>query len=190
MVKSNNEYDYSAFIGHNSQGQGDIAELNKLVELQHQAEIKVETLEAELKTAKEDLRQIAEKKLPEKMEELGTNSYSTSTGIAVEIKEKIRGSLPKENQGKGYEWLEKSGFGGLIEGQVIVPFGRNEVEAANKFVAELLDKGLVAGFERNVHHSRLDAFIREQLAQGKEVPLEIFNVFRQRIAIVKTNEER
>jgi hypothetical protein len=40
--------------------------------------------------------------------------------------------------------------------------------------------------EQNVHWQTLDAFVRQQLENGDELPLELFGVFRQRFAKVKS----
>lgn len=177
--------DYSAYVGMGHNQPTDIPEINRLAELQHKIQLRTSKLESDLKSEQEELRNVAEKLLPEAMENLGLSTYTTTTGISVQVKEKIRGALPVENRPKGFDWLEKNGFGGLIESEVVIPFKRDELEEANKLVEELRDKGKIAVLERNVHHARLDSFIREQLAQGAELPLDIFGVFRQRIAKVE-----
>lgn len=178
--------DYSAYmnLGHNSQA--DIPEITKLAEAQFAAQERVSKLEEELTEAKENLRNYSEKLLPEAMDKMGIDSYGTKTGIRVEVKEKIRGGLAVENRPKGHQWLEDNGFGALIESEVIISFTRKQLDEAHKLVEQLRDEKKPAILERNVHHARLDGFIREQLAQGKELPLDIFTVFRQRIAKVET----
>jgi hypothetical protein len=177
--------DYSAFIGMGHNQPSELLEITKLADAQYAAQTKVDKLEEDLKGAKEDLRILAEQKLPEAMENAGISEYTTVDGVHVEVKEKVRGSLPAENKAKGYQWCENAGFAGLIESKVVAPFGREELEEANLLVQELQQKGRIAVLERSIHHSRLDAFIREQLAQGKDIPLDIFNVYRQRVAKVE-----
>lgn len=173
--------DYSTYgVGHNRPD--DLAEVTKLAEQQYQAQLKVELKESELTAAKEELRKLSEQLLPEAMEAIGCADYTTTSGIHVEVKEKVRCGLPAENKPTGYTWLEDKGYGALIESKVVAPFGRTELEEANKLVEELRANKRIANLERSVHHSRLDAFLREQLEQGKEVPLQIFSVYRQRIA--------
>lgn len=177
--------DYSAYVGVGHNRPSDMVELSKLVEKTYDAQVKVEKLEADLKEAKEELRQLSEKRLPEKMDEIGVADYTTSTGIYVEVREKVRGSLPVENKSKGFDWLEKNGYEGLIEMEVVVPYKRGELSKAQELVKELNEGDRIASLERNVHHARLDGFIREQLAQGKDIPLDIFGVYRQRVAKVE-----
>lgn len=185
-MTNKNDYDYSEFAGMGHNQPKDLIEVAKLAEEQYTLQVEVLKLEAKLEETKESLRIIAERKIPEKMEELGLADYTTTTGIRVEVKEKIRGSLPVENRPKGFDWLEKNGFGGLIESEIIIGFRRDQLEEAKKLVDTLILENRAASLERNVHHARLDGFIREQLAQGKDIPLDIFGVFRQRIAKVGT----
>lgn len=182
-MDANKSYDYSAYLGHNRPT--DISELSKLAESQHAAQVKVDNLTAQLKLAQDELKELAEKIVPEKMEEFGLSDYTTTTGIRIEVKEKIRGSLPAENREKGFNWLETKGFGGLIKTEVLIPFKRGQLDEANKLAEKLREENHIVGVERDVHHSTLDAFIREQLAQGNDIPLDIFGVFRQRIAKVE-----
>lgn len=179
------KYDYSAFVGVGHNSENELTELSKLAEAQHAAEVKVDRIEADLKIAQEELRVIAEKKIPEKMEALGLSTYSTNTGIHVKIAEKIRASLAVENRPKGYAWLEENGFGGMIKSQAVIAFKRDQLEEANEFVDALRKAGKLANLERKVEPATLTAFVKEQLSQGKELPLEVFGVFRQRIAKVE-----
>lgn len=176
--------DYSAFMGMGHNRPDDMSEVARLAEETYEAQKKVEKIQEELDAAKLVLRNYSEKLLPEKMEELGLNTYETTTGIHVRVKEEIRGGLPSENRVKGHEWLEKNGYGGIIKSRVVVPFKRDELTKANEFVEKLQSENMIAGLEREVHAQTLLAFIKEQLAQGNDIPLDIFKVYRQRVAKV------
>ncbi len=167
--------DYSAYIGHNSAN--DLTEVAILAEAAHSAQVMVERLEDELKSAQTRLKEIVEKKLPEKMEELGLATYSTTTGIHVTVAEKIRASLAVENRPKGYAWLEENGYGGMIKSNVVVLFKRDELEKANDLINRLSAKGWLANLERKVEPMTLTAFVKEQLTQGKDIPLDVFGLF-------------
>lgn len=180
-----NNNDYSAYVGMGHNQPSDLPEITKLAQAQHVAQVKVKKLEAELKVAKEELRQIAEKRLPEAMDSVGITTYTTKEGVSVEISEKIRASLPVENRPKAFAWLEENGFGGMIKSEVIVNFGRSKIDDATKLVEELRAESHLANLERRVEPMTLTAFVKEQLTQGKELPLDIFGVFRQRIAEVE-----
>lgn len=178
-------YDYSAYVGVGHNHPDELATIVKLAQEQFELQCKVEKLEQDLEAAKGELKAYAERLLPDAMELAGMENYTTTAGVKVKVKEKIRGSLPKENQPKGMDWLEEKGYGGLIETQLVVPYSRGKLKEAKALEKELLGRQIIAAIERGVHHARLDGFIREQLAQGKEVPTDIFGIFRQRIAEVE-----
>lgn len=179
-------YDYSAYVGvgHNGAPE-ELLEVTKLAEATLAAQTKVEKLEGDLKTATQDYRSLAEKKLPEAMELLGMSSFTTTSDISIEVSEKIRASLAPENRPKAFTWLEENGYGGIIKSEVVVVFKRHQIDEAKKFADELRQKGYLANLERKIEPSTLTAFIKENLAQGKDIPLDIFGVFRQRIAKVE-----
>lgn len=180
------DFDYSAYVGHNNPPPDDeIQKLTKKAEELDKLETNIAKTEITLEDLKAKHKQISEKELPEQMESLGLKTFETASGVAIKVTEKVRGALTPENKEKGFAWLEKNGFSALIKSEVIVPFKRNELEEASKLVEELQAKNRIAELERNVHVKTLEAFIREQLAQGKEIPLDIFSVYRQRIAKVE-----
>lgn len=179
---TNPQEDYSAYlnIGHNRPDE--LAEVTKLANDQHIAETKVANLSHQLEQAEKELAQIAEHKLPELMDELGLTNFTTSNGIKVNIKEKVRASIAVENRPKAYSWLEDNNYAGMIKSNVVINFGRDELEEANKVVEAFRSQQRVAALERKIEPSTLTAFIKEQLTQGKDIPLDIFGVYRQRIS--------
>lgn len=180
-------HDYSAYIGHNNPP-NNLLEIAELAEQQLKAAQEVEIAERNLKDKKEQLREISERILPEKMEQLGLQDYTTTSGTHIEVEDKTKGYLTIENRNAGFDWMERSGFGPLIKQKLTVLFGKKDFEKAKSLLVELLDRGFVAGMEREVHWKTMDAFIRNQLAEGNSIPLEIFSVDRKKITSVTLKE--
>lgn len=187
---SDPNFDYSAFasMGHNSPPDK-LTEIAALAEKQLAAQLTVDRLEVDLENAKSALKEIAERRMPELMEDAGMQEFTTTNGIHIGVKEKVRGALPVPNRPLGYDWLEKNNAGAIIKAQVIVPFERNELEDAMKLVKTVQVSGRIAELKRDVNAATLDLFIRERLAEGKDIPLNIFSVHRQRIAKVERDEK-
>jgi hypothetical protein len=178
--------DYSAFMGgHNSQAA--IEEITLLAQRQLGLELKVEQVEEQLKAAKNELREISEKILPEKMDQLGLPEFRTKDGIFVKIKEEIKASVSVERRNPVNDWLDKNGFGGLIKSEVVTAFGRDEIEEAKKLVDKLKAEGKISELERTVNFQTLQFFVREQLAKGADLPLDLFGVQRMRISKIKVS---
>lgn len=185
-MKINPETDYSAYanIGHNS-AQSLKAEIVELAQEQLKAERKIEKIEEDLKAAKEDLRIISEDKLPEAMDNLGIPEFTTADGIKIQIKETVRASISIERRPQATQWLEDNNYGGLLKTEVVTAFGRDELEAARKLETILRNQGMLTNLERTVHSSTLASFVREQLANGKDIPLDLFGVLRTRASKIK-----
>lgn len=174
----------NAALGHNNPP-SDMEELHKLAREQVRLEDKVEDLEEELKQTKAKLRNISENLLPEKMEELELPMFGMPNGEKVEIKDEIKASVSIERRPAANLWLREHGYGGLIKSNVVVPFGRDELEEADKLLNELKARNRIAELQETVHHQTMQSFVKEQLSEGKDIPLDTFGVTRGLIAKIK-----
>ena len=64
-------------------------------------------------------------------------------------------------------------------------FGREEDEIADKVVRDLIDEGFDPSQSKSVHAGTLSAFVKEQLAEGVELPEDLLGVYVGRKAIIK-----
>lgn len=174
---------YAAYVETGADSENALAELSKLADEQAQAAARVADLEAQLEKARDEFRDISERRLPEKMDELGMEEFKTKTGLKIKVKEVIRASIPKPRQGEAFRWLRENGFGGLIKRAIAVKFGKGEDETAEKLAHDLAEKYEVED-NASVHPSTLKAFVSEQLADGHEIPMDLFGVHRQRTAVI------
>lgn len=151
---------------------------------QKKAMDRVEEKEAELKKAKEALREIAETQIPEVMDELGLEEFSTKDGLKITVKENIRASITKANLVEAIQWLRKNGHEKIITHEfTAIPA---DPEEAKKLRATL--KGFHATEKPSVHPSRLSSFVRSKLEAGEEVPMDLLGVFRQRVAKIEVKK--
>lgn len=160
---------------------GDLAQLQELAEQQSRAEAKVAQIEAQLASAREELKDISERQMPELMDQIGLETFKTRSGLIINVKETIRASIPKANAARAFAWLKANGHEAMIKRVVAVQFGKGEDERAEALRAALADDYEVDD-KASVHPSTLAAFVREKLENGDEIPLELFGVHRQRIS--------
>ncbi len=166
---------------------GELSQLTQLAEQQAFAQAKVADLEAQLNKAREELRDIAERQLPELMDQIGIGEFKTTTGLKIKIDETIRASIPKAKAQLALAWLKNNGHGSLIKRVVSVSFGRGEDEQAEQLVKKLNEElHIEAEDSASVHPSTLAAFVREKLRNGEEIPLDLFGVHRQRVSKIET----
>ena len=164
------------------------AALSHLVDRLAEADELVDIAERELAEAKARAERIRTKDLPEAMDELGTTEWkSTTSGLKVVINEKVLAAPKKENRLTVISWLEEHGHSGLIKRNLTVPFGRGEDQEAkaNALVSELEDKGMSPEFQKSVHTQTFAAWVREQLAEGVTIPVDLFGVRKIRRANFK-----
>jgi hypothetical protein len=178
-------HDYSEFatpIGDNS-----MARLSGLAKLQKEREQRVAELQRQLQEAQDELEQIAGKELPELMQDLRLENFTTSDGITINIKESIHCSIPKARQDEAFEWLEKAGDDGMVKRKFIIAFNRDEEAWANKFRADLAKrkKPVNAIIERKVEPPTLKSYVTKKLEAGEPIPQELFGVHRRKIATVE-----
>lgn len=165
----------------------EISEISALAVRQRALELEVEVLEGHVKQAKEALRQVQEVDLPAAMAQAGVSEIKLPTSEKISIKEDVYASVPKnEHYHEAMDWLRGHGFGDVIKNEVKVSFGKGEEDQAKALITELNANGwrnYTAG--ETVHSQTLKALIREQLAKGKDFPMELFGAGTVTKAVIK-----
>ena len=169
------------------------ARLHGLADQQIALEATVAKLEAELKTAKKDLAMIAGDNktagtLPTLMDELGVTQFKTDSGVTMEIDEQIYAGIPKNREDEAVKWFDDNGASKLVKRTFTISFSKDEETWAHQFEGQMKRRKKPLHCERRqvVHHSTLKAWVNEALREGKDIPLDLFGVFRRKISKVKT----
>lgn len=178
-------HDYSGFKTDETLDASKLASLSNLVDHQREEEMEVARFDGLLKDAKERLRDVAERQIPDLMDEIGVDTITTSQGLKVSVKTTLHASVPVVQRDAAWNWLDEHGHGGLIKRSVMVAFNRDQEAAADELVDGLRSKFPNVKTERKVEPSTLSAFIREQLQEGEEVPLELFGALVKRRAKIE-----
>ena len=152
----------------------DIAkECNKLIETQKE----VANMEEQLKKLKETERTLSEQSIPNLMREAGISEIKLEDGTAIGVKPYYAASISKAKQDEAFTWLRDNGFGDLIKNNVILQFGKAQDEDANNLVTELKSKGHNVSQKMKVEPMTLKAFVRNEIEEGREVPMDLFGIF-------------
>lgn len=157
----------------------ELVQVSVLAEKQVILEERIEKGEALLKQLTAELNQIRDKDLPAAMQEIGVSSITLTNGKKIEIKTEVYASIPKdgEHAGKALPWLRDHNFGGLIKNVISTEFGKGEDDKAIQAATVLAEAGFTPTQKETVHPQTLKAFLKEQLAAGAEIPLELFGAF-------------
>lgn len=132
--------------------------------------------EEELKAAKRQLELLQREVLPELMKDAGQEELTTVDGLKVSIKQLVRGQPSKENEAAAFAWLREHGHGGIIKSQVTADLGKVDQERVKDAVNALSQLGFTAGAKQAVSWQTLGALVRELLAKGENVPLEVLGI--------------
>lgn len=167
----------------------DLAALSRLVDELADAENNVAVLEAKLEAARGRVTDLAERQIPEVMDNVGIESFKTTSGFEVKVSKKIRASIPAANKSAAYDWLDQNGHSGVIKRSIAVAFTREQQEEAQALRDDLSEKFENVREERKVEPSTLAALIREQLEVGAEIPMDLFGAWEQRVARISRVEK-
>ena len=169
----------------NNVSDGELSKVSNLANKQLQLSAQVSELEAQLKAKKEEFRLTSEQELPDAMQAAGLTQITLSTGEKISINEFYKAHISKANQEKAYEWLTSNGHEGLIKNEVLLKFGREEVEVVSETVSALQARGLSPEVRQSIHPSTLKAFVKEQFTSGNDIPTEPFGIYIGTKAIIK-----
>ena len=171
----------------NSAGHNALAHLHGLVNEQHELELEVARLQQQLQLKQDQLKLHQEKILPEAMLELGLSTFGTPSGLQVSLEESIHASIPKKFQDDAFTWLDENNESGMIKRSFEIKFNKDEEKLANKFVADLNKRKtrLRVDMKKKVEPMTLKAWVTRSLEEGREIPLELFGVFRRKVSRVK-----
>lgn len=176
--------DYSDFVD----GPDDtdkLGQLSSLAEQLNEADHTVEQAQEALKAAQAAQRDLSERQIPELMESVGMEEFSTTNGLKIKVKEAIRASAGRDGEKvKTINWLIDNGHEAIIKLSVGVAFGRGEEQrnAAKELAEKLQGEGIPATMTQDVNAQTLSALVRELLQEGIEVPEDTLHVYRQRTA--------
>jgi hypothetical protein len=149
-----------------------LGEVQSLVRELIQATINVQRIEEMLARANAELRDVAERKLPDRLTALGLTGVPLISGAAIEVKSFVSVSIPRDNQPTAFSWLESIGAGDLIKNTITTTFGRGEDELASGVYRDLVSRGYPVDQKRNVAPQTLKAFIKRRIEAGEPVPAE------------------
>jgi len=171
----------------------ELGAVSGLAERQRNLEDEIASLEALLKQAKKNLRIVSEQDLPLLMQSLNIKEFKLNDGTRVSVNEIVSGSIPSQgaiDKSKGdirdelklrqqrcFEYLRKNKADALIRNVVEVQFQSGEDKHCDAFVKELAEKDHLYSLKAGVHPQSLNAWLKEQLVGGKNVPYEDFRLF-------------
>lgn len=170
-----------------------LEQLRNLADEYASAQEALKKAEEALTKRKQHLTQLGEHTIPEIMTELGLVDFTTSTGVKLSLKEKIRvGQLSSSSKPEAMKWLEDNGHGGLIKRTFTILFGREDQAWARRFAADLKrrKRPLDSRQEATVNAQTLASFLTNMREQGEDIPLDKFGAFEQKFIKLEDKKKK
>ena len=140
-------------------------------------EAEVKSDEERIKTKQKEIARISEDVIPTMLSEMGLSQLKLADGSSVDVKPFYNASISVANREKAYKWLRDNGLGDIIKNDVTVSFGRNEDNKAVDYANLAKSQGFEPTQKLKVEPMTLKALVRERIEAGKDMPMDIFNVF-------------
>ena len=145
---------------------------------------RLENLNQEVKKDEEDLKQkkknmehISGEVIPTMMAEMGLAHLKLMDGSSVDVKPHYSANITIANREAAFKWLRNNGLGDIIKNEISVSFGRNEDNKAADYAALAQERGFQPTQKLKVEPMTLKALVRERIEAGKQMPMDIFNVY-------------
>lgn len=156
-----------------------LAQITSTVRQLRDAQQDVKSAEEVLKAAQERERRLREVELPQLMDEAQQKRLTTLDGWEVTRSETVRAGISQENLPAACMWLESAGQGAIIKREIGLKFGRGEEQKAAEAIDVLREHHFAPSDKMSVHPQTLGAVVRELLAEGREIPMELLGVYVQ-----------
>lgn len=154
-----------------------LQEIVGIAEAMQQLEGMIQYHEEQLTEIKKGWRNLAEKVLPEAMQQLGLSSLSLKDGSTIGITDVVAASIKEDNREAAHKWLRDNGYGDLIKNEVVAVFGKGEDDKANAVASTLLQQNIMVMHQEKVHPQTLNAQVRSWLKDGTPFPADIFKLY-------------
>ena len=155
----------------------DIKSLSDQVLKLRDLEAEVKSDEERIKTKQKEIARISEDVIPTMLSEMGLSQLKLADGSSVDVKPFYSASISVANREKAYKWLRDNGLGDIIKNDVTVSFGRNEDNKAVDYANLAKSQGFEPTQKLKVEPMTLKALVRERIEAGKQMPMDIFNVY-------------
>jgi hypothetical protein len=186
MVDQNKAFDYSEFQEENPTPAVDLLSRISVVADQLMAKKKA-AAEAELalKKINDEVSRLEEVELPQMMREARQEEMKTTSGIRLKLVNEIHTNISKDRKPKAIAWLDANGQGGIVRRNVIIAFNKCDEDKVEKLL-RLIGRGWPSfKVELDVHAATVKSLVKERLAAGLDVPLDIFGVYRREVVLVE-----
>ena len=173
MSNINFEEDQTKMLGKTENIQSLADQVERLSTLQQE----IEKQEDALKQKKKNFEHLSAEVIPTMMAEMGLSHLKLMDGSSVDVKPNYSASITIANKDAAFQWLRDNNLGDIIKNEISVSFGRNEDNKAADYASLASERGYQPTQKLKVEPMTLKALVRERIENGKDMPVELFNIF-------------
>lgn len=164
-----------------------LGEVAQLANDQLLLELRQLELQQELKEVSKKLQDLSTQAIPEAMDELGLAELKLSDGTVLTLGNFYSCSIKDDAKASAMDWLKGHDHADVIKTEVLVPFQKGDVEAAEKFRQQLEKryKSVHPSVVYSVHAQTLKKLAREVHEAGDSLPEDYFNLYIGRVSKLK-----
>lgn len=157
-----------------------------LAYMQIDCEKLISKLEDTLERAKNKLKEISQRRLPDAMLNNGLSEFKLDDGSKISVKKLYLPHIKEENKEEAYNWLISSG-NDIIKNNIELTFSKGNSEEAKKALNLLKDNGYAPVSKENIHWQTFRAWAKDALEKGVEIPeiIDIHIIDEAKIKIAK-----
>ena len=148
-------------------------QVEKLNELQKRIELQ----EDNLKNSKKQFDYLSAEVIPTMMAEMGLSHLKLMDGSSVDVKPNYSANITIQNRDAAFQMHRDNNLGDIIKNEISVSFGRNEDNKAADYASLASERGYQPTQKLKVEPMTLKALVRERIENGKDMPVELFNIF-------------
>lgn len=163
----------------------DARELSELAQALQEKRRQIARAEDRLKQLKAEEQKLSGFDIPDKMDELGVRSITLTDGSKLSYKPWYSGKIKPESEPLAFDWLENNGHGGVIKGELTIPWRRPQKDDVLALKDIVEGMGWETQQKLGVHHSTLRALFREIIEGGGALPPDLFDVLVGRKTEIK-----
>jgi hypothetical protein len=137
----------------------------------------IEEKEKEMAELSKKHKELQEQTIPELMQEAGVSLIKTENGDTVEVKPVISARIPASRTEEAFNWLRSNGHEDMIKNTVTASFNKGQDNLVSRLIQVCEENGFTYNKKEKVEPMTLKAFAREQITDGKELPMDLFGVY-------------
>lgn len=155
----------------------DLASIAEYARQQLELEDTIVQLEGLLEAAQRSFILISQFQLPEAMKAAGCEKYTLTGGAEIDVSPIVKGHISEAHKPGAYDWLRSNGHGSIIKNEIKTAFDKSKDNEAAELEEFLQEHGWDFDRKESIHGNTLNAFCKEEIKNGSDIPHALFGIF-------------